>query len=160
MDNECTVHSVVLFILNCVSLFLSAFLSLSQFFSVYPPLYLLNYPSALTVIETSSPQTETHFFVLLSSFSPMLLCVSIFFCAVVTLQFLFIFNLNTFKLCLNWAVINLIMHRHTDDTELHMSACIYTVCVGIHVHTCMSLHRQNIRMQLQKCVWHVRGMIF
>lgn len=139
--------------------FLLSSLSLNSSLCIHPFIFWTIHRPWLSL----KPQAHKQRPIFLFYFLVFLLCsyVSVsFFCAVVTLQFLFIFNLNTFKLCLNWAVINLIMHRHTDDTELHMSACIYTVCVGIHVHTCMSLHRQNIRMQLQKCVWHVRGMIF
>lgn len=41
-----------------------------------------------------------------------------FFCPVVSVSVLFRFNLNTFQLCMNQAVLNLIMLRHGNDTEL------------------------------------------
>lgn len=61
------------------------------------------------------------------SYSP--LCPFLFFCAVVTVSVLFSFNLNTFQLCMNWALINLIMFRHANVTALplHKCVCVFTV---------------------------------
>lgn len=138
MDNGRTVRPAVLFMLNSVSL--SAFPSLSQSLSLYlspcplhPPLYVLKHPSASTVVETASPQTQTHFFVLpsVSRFFPPLFPFLFLSCSAVTVSVLFRFNLNTFQLCMNQAVINLIMLRHANDTEIAITWVRACICVGI-----------------------------
>lgn len=70
-----------------------------------------------------------------SLFFPLtLFCVSFFFlfCStVVTVSVLFSFNLNTFQLCMNQALINLIMFRHANVTKLPLC---YIMCV-CHIET-------------------------
>lgn len=147
MDNGRTVHPAVLFMLNYVSLSPSAFLSLSIPLSAYLclcplhlPLYLLKHPLALTIVEATSPQTQTHFLVLPSItcfFSYSALCPFLFFRAVVTVSVLFSFNLNTFQPCMNWAVINLLMFRHANVTELLLQKCM---CIYMHEYPCVYMY--------------------
>lgn len=102
------------------------------------PLYLLKTSISLDCRWNRQPtNTDPIFFVVVlpsAFFSLTLFCVSFFFlfCStVVTVSVLFSFNLNTFQLCMNQALINLIMFRHANVTKLPLC---YIMCV-CHIET-------------------------
>lgn len=94
--------------------------AVSRSFAPHLPLHLLKPPPALTVVKPHCRKLPAVILLYLPSLAlscQSLLWQLLFYPAAVTLSGLFRFDLNTFQLCVNWAVINLIMLRHTNVTE-------------------------------------------